>query len=324
MDQGPLVAAGVPSFGFTGTFPAEAAELHWQTYHTPQDTMTFQSPETLSQTGRVSEAVLRQLLATTEFPDESGPYLYFDGSRRIWRGLPLWISFIVVVGLFLAGSYLSGGKLDGAKLRAWRDALPHFLGLWLPLLASIILLYLFVAVGLMDAYHRYPATAKDPALYQPHWPAVLLYLAGLTLFLVVGHKLAGHVGNRQSVPAPGQLKSLALLIVGLAGLYFLAINPFSLLLLVPLVCWFFIGGRRGGAGRLVDILLFALGGLIIYVLLYFFGFVILRIDWAILWHLMMMFSIGMIGFPTVIAITAILAAGLMLIITPPIGKDFKQ
>ena len=66
----------------------------------------------------------------------------------------------------------------------------------------------------------------------------------------------------------------------------------------------------------MDILLFALGGLIIYVLFYFFGFVILRIDWAILWHLMMMFSIGMIGFPTATVITAILAAGLMLVITP--------
>jgi hypothetical protein len=316
MDQGPLVAAGVSAFGFTGTYPAEAAELHWQTYHTPQDTMIFQSPATLFQTGRVSEAVLRQLLAMTEFPDESGPYLYFDDSRRTWRGLPLWIGFIAIVGLFLGGSYLSGGKLDGAKLRAWRDALPHFLGLWLPLLASISLLYLFVAVGLMDTYHRYPAAAKDPALYQPRWPAVFLYLAGLTFFLVVGHKSAGHFGNQQADPAPGQLKSLALLIVGLAGLYLLVINPFSLLFLVPLVAWFFIGGRRG-AGRLVDILLFALGGLIVYVLFYFFGFVILRIDWAILWYLMMMFSIGMIGFPTTIAITAILAAGLMLVITPP-------
>ena len=75
--------------------------------------------------------------------------------------------------------------------------------------------------------------------------------------------------------------------------------------------------RRPGAGRLVDILLFALGGLIVYVLFYFFGFVILRIDWAILWYLMMMFSIGMIGFPAATVITAILAAGLMLIITPP-------
>jgi hypothetical protein len=316
MDQGPLVAAGVSAFGFTGTYPAEAAELHWQTYHTPQDTMIFQSPATLFQTGRVSEAVLRQLLAMTEFPDESGPYLYFDDSRRTWRGLPLWIGFIAIVGLFLGGSYLSGGKLDGAKLRAWRDALPHFLGLWLPLLASIGLLYLFVAVGLMDTYHRYPAAAKDPALYQPRWPAVFLYLAGLTFFLVVGHKSAGHFGNQQADPAPGQLKSLALLIVGLAGLYLLVINPFSLLFLVPLVAWFFIGGRRG-AGRLVDILLFALGGLIVYVLFYFFGFVILRIDWAILWYLMMMFSIGMIGFPTTITITAILAAGLMLVITPP-------
>jgi hypothetical protein len=103
--------------------------------------------------------------------------------------------------------------------------------------------------------------------------------AGLTIFLGVGHNSAGHFGNRQSVPAPGQLRSLALLIVGLAGLYLLAINPFSLLFLVTLVGWFFLHrwSTQQGGGRLVDILLFVLGGLVVYVPFYFFGSVIMPI-----------------------------------------------
>jgi hypothetical protein len=34
MDEGPLVAASIPALGFAGRVPSEAAELHWNTYHT--------------------------------------------------------------------------------------------------------------------------------------------------------------------------------------------------------------------------------------------------------------------------------------------------
>ena len=46
--------------------------------------------------------------------------------------------------------------------------------------------------------------------------------------------------------------------------------------------------------------------------------VVLRNDFAILWYLMM-FSIRMISFPTAVAITAIVAAGLSMIVNPPRG-----
>ncbi len=45
----------------------------------------------------------------------------------------------------------------------------------------------------------------------------------------------------------------------------------------------------------------------------------MRNDFAVLWYLMMMFSIGMISFPTAVAITAIVAAGLSMIVNPPRG-----
>ena len=94
MDQGPMVAAGIPALGFAGRAPAEAAELHWQTYHTPDDTLEYQSPDTLHHTGRVAEALLRQLMSQDTFPDESGPFLYLAASDRVLRGWPLWLIFI--------------------------------------------------------------------------------------------------------------------------------------------------------------------------------------------------------------------------------------
>jgi hypothetical protein len=325
MDQGPLVAAGVPAFGFDTLYSPdpEIRELVWGTYHSPQDTLDDQSPEVLHQSGRISEALLRQLLAMDDFPQEGGPYLYFEASQRVLRGTPLWLIFIGFVILFFGGSYFSGGRLSAEKLRAWWGALPHLLSLWLPLLFSILLLYVFVWLGLMDKYHLYPALAKDSAIFQPRWPAVILYVIGLMAFLGAGHRLAGRYMSQATIPSPAQLKSLALLVVGLAGIYILIINPFSLLFFVPLLSWFFIGGRRGG-GRLLDVTLFLLGGLVVYFLIYFFGFVILRNNFAVLWYLMMMFSIRMISFPTAVAITAILAAGLMLVVNLPLQASGRN
>jgi hypothetical protein len=187
--------------------------------------------------------------------------------------------------------------------------------LWLPLLASVLLLYLFVAVGLMDEYHIYPGTVKDEPLYNPRWPAVALFLVGLAVFIGIGHRLAGRYGGRLDTLAPGDVKSFAFFVLGVAQLYILVTNPFSLLFCLPLLFWILITGRRGLA-RWLDVALFLLGGLVVYALFYFFGFVILRNDWAVFWYLMMMFSIGMISFPTAAAITGIIAAGLSMIVPP--------
>ena len=110
--------------------------------------------------------------------------------------------------------------------------------------------------------------------------------------------------------------------VGLSAVYVLITNPFSLLFFVPLLFWLLIRCRKG-AGRLLDILFFLLGGLIVYFLFYMIGFVILHMDFAVLWFIMMMFSIGMIGFLTVLVITAIIAAGLAMVVKPPM-KPFEK
>ncbi len=137
MDEGPLVSAGVPALGFAGLVPPEYAATHWETYHSPLDSMDHQSADTLYQSGRTNEAIIRQLLTMTSFPSESGPYLYLESSRQVLRGAPLWGIFIGFVALFFLGSVFAGGADLKAKIRQWRYVLPHFLGLWLPLIASV-------------------------------------------------------------------------------------------------------------------------------------------------------------------------------------------
>ena len=316
MDQGPVVAAGVPAFGFTGHVPAEFSDLHYHLWHDPDDTLEHQSAESLGQSGLIAEALIRQLLSMESFPQESGPYLYFEDTQQVLRGAPLWAIFAVFIGLFFLGSIWVDRSPLREKLRGWRNVLPHFLGLWLPLLASIILLYGFVAVGLMSSYHTYPATTKDPDLLHPRWPAVILFLVGLILFLFIGRYFVRHYVGHWAQPEHQEIKSFALFVIGLGGLYVIAINPFSLLFFVPILFWFLIRGRRG-MGRVLDILFFLLGGLVVYALIYIFGFLTLRYNLAFLWYMLNMFSIQMIGFSTATMITAVIAAGLAMIVNPP-------
>ncbi len=316
MDQGPAVAAGIPALGFAGHTPPELTETEYSLWHSPGDTLERQSAVALGQSGLIAEALLRHLLSLPSFPAESGPYLYFDGSGQVLRGPALWAIFIAFIALFFIGSLLQTHKAIPETVHAWRRALPHFLGLWLPLLLSIVALYAFVLLGLMDTYARYPATSKDPLLLYPRWPAVILFVGILACLIYIGRQLVRRSADLLKTPSAADTKSLSLFVIGLAALYILAVNPFSLLFLVPILFWFFIR-RRKRAGLALNILLFALGGLMAYALIYVFGFTVLRIGWSFLWYLMNMFSTRTIDFPTAAVITAIIAAGLAMFVQPP-------
>ncbi len=315
-DQGPIVAAGVPALGIGGRVPAANADEHYRLWHDPDDTIERQSASTLGNIGLVSEAGIRQLLSMQTFPQESGPYLYLEGSQQVLRGLPLWLIFIGFVALFFVGSFLVGGAPFTEKMKSWKAVLPHFISLWLPLVAFVIMLYLFVETGLLLKFYRYPATTKDPYLTQPNWWIFTLALVGLAVFLILGRWIAQRFARSGQQPPFGVIKSFALFVIGLAGVYVAALNPFSLLFLVPLLFWFLIAGRKG-LGKVLDILFFVLGGLMLYALIYMFGFITLRYNFGFLWMLMNMVADRMVSFPTMIVIAAIIAAGLSMVVSPP-------
>jgi len=314
-----MVAAGVPALGFAAGYPPESSDLGYSLWHEPGDTMEYQSAEALQGSGLVAEALIRQLLSMDTFPEESGPYLYFDATSQVLRGFPLYLIFIGFVGIFFVGSYFTGRTDLVAKTKHWASALIHFLGLWLPLVATILLLYLFVEVGILVDYELYPATTKDPNMLNPDWLAVSLFFLGLAIFLFVGRRLARTYLNQRDALQYGSIKSLALLLIGIVGIYILIVNPFSLLFLVPVLFWFLISGRKG-AGKLFDLIFFLLGGLVVYAMIYVFGFQILRYGILFLWMFLNMFSTGTVSFGALMAGTAILAAGLTLVVNPPQNK----
>ena len=316
-DQGPINAAGVPAIGFGGGVPAEFSETHYECWHDPCDNMQLQSADSLLQSGVITEALIRQLLAMDSFPETSTttPYMYFDGSKQVLSGLPLYLIFIGFVSVFFIGSYFTQRESLSEKYRGWLEAIPHFLGLWLPLVASILLLYLLVAVGAMQRFTSYPGTTKDVSQLNPNWLAVILFIAGLAVCFFIGRWLTRRFAG-DLTPDFSYIKSLAFLIIGLISLVILIIDPFALVFFIPVLFWLLIRGRRG-AGRILDVVLFLLGGLMIYALIYFFGFLLLRYEFVFLWYFMSAISTGMFSFIDVAAGAAVMAAGLSMIVNPP-------
>jgi len=318
-DQGPINAFGVPGIGLSGAKPPEFSDLHYECWHQPCDNLDLQSPDTLQQSGVITEALVRQLLAMETFPESTGPYLYFEGNEEVLTGWPLYLIFIGFVSLFFIGSYFVQRESLAEKAINWWGAMPHFLGLWLPLVAGILLLYLLVAVGVMQDFTSYPGTTKDVTQLNPSWLAITLFLAGLVLLFALGRWLVRRLVRDQEVPVFRSIKSLAFLIIGVIALLILIIDPFALIFFIPVLFWFLMGGRKG-AGRILDVVLFILGGLMVYALIYFFGFQILRYEFVFLWYFISAISTGTFSFVDVAAGAAVMAAGLSMIVNPPYRK----
>jgi hypothetical protein len=250
------------------------------------------------------------------FPVESGPFLFFEDAHEVLRGWPLTAAFWALVAAFALAGAWSTWRAGGRDVNGWRAALAHLAGLWLPLVTAVVVLYGLVAVGLLDDFELYFATPRDPALTSPRWPAIAIWAAFLALLLAAGRRVAGRLGGAGR-PSPHLVKGTALLAVALAAACIALTVPFALLFLAPLVAWWTIGPRRG-RGRLLDLAAFLAGGLVVYALFYVMGFEVLRIGWHVLWYLLMMFAIGTVSFPAALVITAVVAAGLTLVV-PPAG-----
>jgi hypothetical protein len=315
-DQGPINAYGVPAIGFGPKVPAEFSDLHYKCWHAPCDNMDIQSPYSLEQSGIITEALIRQLLAMDTFPESTGPYLYFDGSGEMFTGWPLYLVFIGFVSLLFVGSYFIQRDSLAEKASSWVSAIPHFLGLWLPLVAGILLLYLLVVAGIMQDFTSYPGTTKDISQLNPSWLAVAIFLVGLAVFFILGRWLVKRLAGDKEAPEFGSIKSLAFLIIGVIALLILIIDPFALIFFIPVLFWFLISGRNG-AWKILDVFLFFLGGLMIYALIYVFGFLLLRYEFVFLWYFISAISTGTFSFVDVAAGAAVMGAGLSMIINPP-------
>lgn len=301
-DQGPFLTRGIAAldFGVTSDRPF---------YHTPDDTVDKISPGTMGQVGLLTEALIRELDRYDTFPQSPEPYLYLDNGNdsKCLPGIYLKLfAFALLLPLFwltfLAWSRRrqGGGEFFAQFINVIINALP--------LLGGLLFLYLAAAVNLIPLFSYYPAPPKDPALFEVSWAAVGLFLLIIVLLTLLARWLKKKISP---VKAQGKLASLTVL--SILSLFIFLKNPFSLLFILPvLYFWPLISPHSSIFGKLVNLVLFLLGGSVLLYFLYLYSFQIF-VGWYMAWYFLQMLAFRMIAPHAAFAGIAAIAAGITLL-----------
>jgi hypothetical protein len=252
-DQGPLVARGIPAISL-GTRPANPGYARFL-YHTPGDRVETLDPAAFRQLGGGIE---RLVLSIDRSPPLSGSFSYLRvGSDRLIRGAGIVVAAIL---LFLPLLVTTWQAVRAARVEpAARACLPAEVasaaGWWVVAGLGWVALQGLVASGLLPRFALYPATERDPFLYDVRWLPILGWVAAM----FVAARLLARVRLRfqyaGSHPFAGRAAALATLVV-VAALALL-INPFGAvwLLTMPAWLWPWIGPTRrtmtGAAGAVL-------------------------------------------------------------------------
>jgi hypothetical protein len=292
-DQGPLVRQGIPAVNLA-TLTKEYAASRLR-YHTVLDVFQNFDPASFKMLG----ATVEQAMVTLDSlpPVVSGGMTYWRVSaRRYLPGdrlrlvLTLLILPSVLAGLFAARNL-------GAELRPPWSAVLRPLAYAVPPWLAVVVLYALTAANILKRWELYPATPKDPFLYEIPGRVVLPLLLALLAGYVVLRKVRSRL--RVAPPAGAQPPSFArdkqALYVWLCcvSVFSFLLNPFAMwLYLGPFACVALLLVRpRGLLKRGFNALLLLLAVVPFLALLYYFGAEIF-LGWRIVWYLILQTAYG--------------------------------
>ncbi len=287
-EAGIFLENGIPAVNLTG-IPVENAAQR-DLYHTPGDRAANLRVDSMAKWGMAVERLIRSLSELPAIPAESMSYFTIPGGDP--KYVPDWAVMLaqllaftpLVVGLvsgLASGRRPEGGVMEwlrGPATRLWRRWLiPAGAGL-----VSFGLLKALPALGALPQYQVYPATQKDPALYDPSWwPYLLVAIAFLAAFILLVQvvpfrRSSSGMGLRPVRPAKEwegrRLAALALLgmvavVTILEGAGFAAV-----LFLLPLaLLWLFLELPDGPAAIIFNLAVMLVSAAPFFVLAYLFS-----------------------------------------------------
>jgi len=322
-DQGPLLRAGIPALNVaTLTKQVEASRAR---YHSFDDVFPTGSRDGFDPASfKMLGATIEQAVATldsTALPAQGGAndFCLRAGSvpqardRGAEAGLPaarylpgrvmaamqlLGILPAILAAIFAAQNLLNR-KVESL---AWRFLNP-LIGIIPPGLA-VLALYALTGANILKRYELYPATPKDPFLYELPArvlvPLMLVLIGGLVGLRKIpdiapipeGPGL-GAQATRASTNAFDVKKAVLCILVVATALGALAVNPYAM--------WFYLGGftyaallllpPSGLLNRALNAALLLVATLPLLALLYFYGQEIF-LGWRILWYLVLQAAYG--------------------------------
>ena len=323
-DQGPLLRAGIAAVNVS-TVPADIPAARAR-YHSDQDVFQNFEPATFAMLGEAVELAVSWIDHLGPSPPPEQKYLQLSGNRWLDRPAVEWLQTLGLLPFMLA-CVLAIFNLED-------DHLPHPLLsylrpliYWLPPVAALLTLYGLVSANVLRRYELYPATPKDPFLYQVPLQVVLPLLFVLLLgYGVVRIFRVFLPPGPDSFPALKRIYCLWTYVLVVWALY---INPSAMWLFLGLFAYGVICLRRpsSAAARLVNLLLLLLMALPFVLLLYFFGREI-YLGWAILWYLVLqaayhVWSVyGVLAF--LLAVTLWIQLFRMAVLGRPVGVRRRQ
>ncbi|MGH3014653.1 MAG: M28 family peptidase [Gaiellaceae bacterium] len=290
-EQAPFVSRGVPAVTITtGGARPRAPE---------RDTLAGLDEDRLGELGRASQALLGSLDQAAEVTRGTQSHVYF-GTRTLYGWT---LQFVLVAALlpFLAATVDLFARCRRRRIALW-PALRSYvsrLGVWLWLGVTFAL---FVATGLLPNGAARPIAPDSAAAGD--WPvAALGALLGVSavVWLVVRTRLAPTRSIARQEELGGHLA--AMLVLALVALVVAAVNPYSLLFVLPsLHAWLWLP-QVSDRGRLAQVAVYAVGFVGPLVLLASFG---LRYDMGLdaVWYLTALVAVGYVPFPLVLAFLA--------------------
>ena len=294
-EQAPFVSRGVPAVTVTtgGSRPRPA----------DGDTLGDLDENRLGELGRATQMLVTSLDESAEVASGTQSYLYF-GTRLLY-GWTLQLLLVAALVPFLAATvdlFARCRRRHIALLPALRSYISRLaVWLWMGLFFA-----LFVAVGILPNGENRPIGPETAAAGD--WPvAALATLLGVSAlaWLVVRPRLAPTRSIARQEELGGHLA--AMLVLAVVALVVAAVNPYSLLFVLPsLHAWLWLPQVRD-RGRLVQIAVYALG---------FAGPLLLLASFAVrfgmgldaVWYLIALTAVGYVPVPLVVAFLAWAAA----------------
>ena len=263
-DQGPLVARGIPAIN-VGTRPANPGYARFL-YHTPGDRVETLDPAAFRQLGAGIE---RLVLSLDRDQRLRGSFVYLRvGGDRLIRGAAIVVAAILLFLplLFTTWEAIGAARVEPAARTSLRAEAASAIGWWAIAGLGWVALQGLAASGLLPRFERYPATERDPFLYDAQWLPILAWVGAMVAVAYLLSRLRRRLQLTASHPFAGRAVALATLVVLVA--IALVVNPFAAvwLLMLPAWLWPWIGPTRRamtGAAGTVLVLLSAAPALVI-------------------------------------------------------------
>ena len=290
-EQAPFVSHGVPAVTITTSSsrprPADG------------DTVADLDDDHLGELGRAAQMLVASLDESAEVASGTQSYLYF-GTRLLY-GWTLQLLLVAALIPFLAATvdlFARCRRRHIALLPALRSYLSRLaVWLWMGLVFA-----LFVAIGLIPSGAGRPIGADAPTAGD--WPVVALgALLGVSAlaWLLARPRLTPTRSISRQEELGGHLA--AMLVLGIVALIVAAVNPYSLLFVLPsLHAWLWLPQVRD-RGRAVQIAVYALGFTGPLLLLASFA---IRFDMGLdaIWYVLELTAVGYVPVPLVVAFLA--------------------